>query len=89
VVATLGNYVGDNICHSGTAAAAAGPTLAGTDVSCLRSYWQVLNATNAAAGGSSTLLTQQSWSDADIAKAVALVTDADQVRTHRGEDASR
>jgi hypothetical protein len=82
VVATLGNYVGNNICHGGSAAVRAE---GGVDVSCLRSYWEVLNATNAAAGGTATLMSSgsggnvQSWDAKAIAAAVAAAKSADNV----------
>lgn len=88
-----GNYNANNICpdhHDSTNTAAVGThstgegaEIEGIDTSCLSTIWQTLNATNAAAGGSATLLERssskggQSWDAASIAQAVALARTAD------------
>lgn len=87
IVATMGNYNGNNICpHSSTDGSGLGqhPVNGGINTDCLQSYWDALNKTNALAGGTSALLTVggakgtvTSWDNASIAAAVALAKTAD------------
>ena len=75
---TMGNYNGDNICPRKSGGAAAGVAVK-TD--CLTSIWKALNASNAAAGGASTLVTYatKKWTSSAIAEAVAAAKAADAV----------
>jgi hypothetical protein len=81
-----GNYNANNICPpGGGGGGGVGSTGGerGIDTSCLSSVWQALNATNAAAGGSSALLARASgrgsggWDSESVAAAVALAETAD------------
>ena len=90
-----GNYNADNICPHGQAPGDVLPSTAasgGINTDCLSSVWQMLNTTNAAAGGTSTLLDKKSagdlanarpgkaapkWDSESIAAAVALAKTAE------------
>ena len=52
------NYNADNICPHKSSLPGAEK---GVDFSCLQTVWAGLNSSNAAAGGSASLLTQSSW----------------------------
>lgn len=85
------NYNSNNICPpqhgagagaGGTGGAGGGGESAGVNFSCLDTLWAGLNKTNAAAGGSSTLITAgagSTWNATGIAAAVALAQAADNV----------
>lgn len=80
ILATMGNYNGNNICPASVDSERG----SGINTDCLKSYWDALNATNAAAGGTAALLTSggdkgtvKTWDKETIAAAVALAGKAD------------